>query len=128
MYLKMFLSDLWNYIINLHSLVKNLQDNLTKCQENLNNIKAVLIPFARKPLFERKDGKKDPLCIEDREERISKRHSEINHATKTIMDLLSSNMELFGMGNQPKKLEWMNYIDFVDQIVLNYLYQSVGCR
>lgn len=120
--------DLWDYITNLHSLVKHLQDKLTKCQENLNSIKAELIPFARKPLFERKDGKKDFLCLEDRHERLSRRHNEIREAYKSIMNLLNSNMELFGMTNQSNRSEWINYVDFVDKIVLNYLYQSLGCR
>lgn len=121
--------DLWDYIINLHNLVKKLQDNLAKCQANLSDIKAALIPFARKPLFERKDGKREEfLCIDDKEIRKMKRHSEINQATETIKHLLNVNMELFGMSGQPDKKEWTNYVDYVDKIILNYLYQSVGCR
>ncbi|KAH1023596.1 hypothetical protein HUJ04_012770 [Dendroctonus ponderosae] len=121
-------NDLWDYIINLHNLVKRLQDNLAKCQANLSDIKAALIPFARKPLFERKDGKKDEfLCLDDKEIRKMRRHSEINQATETIKHLLDANMDLFGMSGQPDKKEWTNYVDFVDKIVLNYLYQSVGC-
>lgn len=115
--------------MNLHSLVKNLQDNLGKCQVNLNSIKSILIPFARKPLFERKDGKKDTfLCIEDRDERIARRHSEITEATETIHTLLESNLKLFGMTDKTECPEWINYIDFVDKIVLSYLYQSIGYR
>lgn len=109
-------------------MVKHLQDKLAKCQENLNSIKAELIPFARKPLFERKDGKKDFLGLEDRHERLSRRYSEIREAYNSIMNLLNSNMELFDMTNQSNKSEWINYVDFVDKIVLNYLYQSLGCR
>ncbi|XP_076261923.1 dynein heavy chain at 93AB isoform X2 [Rhynchophorus ferrugineus] len=121
-------NDLWDYITNLHNLVKNLQDNLCKCQSNLDNIKTILIPFARKPLFERKDGKRDTfLCIEDREERIVRRQTEIKEATQTINDLLECNMKLFGITDKDDRIEWLNYIDYVDKIVLSYLYQSVGC-
>ncbi|XP_060515880.1 dynein beta chain, ciliary [Cylas formicarius] len=120
--------ELWNYITNLRDLVKRVQDNLQEAQHNLNSIKDLLIPFARKPLFERKDGKRDTfLCIDDREERISKRHVEIRLATQTISTLLAANMKLFRIAENNISVDWVNYIDFVDKIVLNYLYQSVGC-
>ncbi|XP_066247509.1 dynein beta chain, ciliary [Euwallacea similis] len=120
--------DLWSFITDLYGLVKKLQDKLVKCQENLNGIKAALIPFARKPLFERKDDKKQGfLSVDDKAERISRRHGEISGAYKIITNLLNINMELFDMTTQTNKMEWINYVDFVDKIIFNYLYQSVGC-
>lgn len=110
-------------------LVGTLQKNLKKCQENLNEIKNILVPFARQPLFERKDGKKDAfLNIEDREERLIKRHSDIKVAIQKISDLLEENMKMFEMVDKPDSVKWINYIDYVDGIVTSYLYQSVGCR
>lgn len=119
------LSDFMN---KLHCLVGNLQKHLHDSQENLKEIRNVLIPFARQPLFERKDGRKDAvLCIEEREERISKRYNEITNATEQITILLNQNMELFGMTENQLNPVWLNYIDYVDNIVLSYLYQTVGC-
>ncbi|KAJ8957969.1 hypothetical protein NQ318_001970 [Aromia moschata] len=121
--------DLWNYITNLHSLVGKLQTHLEKCQENLNEIRNVLSPFARQPLLERKDGKKDAiLCIGEKEERINRRYSDFTKASEIISNLLEENMHIFRMNETQDNIKWVNYINFIDTIVLNYLYQSVGCR
>lgn len=113
----------------LHNLVGELQENLQKCQENLRQIKNVLTPFARQPLFERKEGKKNAiLCIEERDERIARRYSDIKKATETITVLLQQNMQLFQMTDKQDSTKWLNYIDYIDQTVMSYLYQSVGCR
>ncbi|EFA11309.2 dynein beta chain, ciliary [Tribolium castaneum] len=119
---------LWEYMTKLYNLVGNLQQNLQKCQENLNQIKNVLMPFARQPLFERKEGKKYAvLCIEEREERIAKRYSDIKKAADQITVLLLENMQFFQMTEKQDSPKWLSYIDFVDKIVMSYLYQCVGC-
>lgn len=53
----MFL-DLWNYLQDLHTLVGNLYERMSKIQENLVEIKAVMVDWSGQPLFERKEGKK----------------------------------------------------------------------
>lgn len=121
--------DLWDYMVKLHILVGNLQSNLQKCQNNLNEIKNVLIPFARQPLFERKDGKKDTvLCIEERDERLAKRHADIEYATTQITNLLNENQKLFEIQQKEDNEKWLNYIDYIDGVISSYMYQSVGCR
>lgn len=116
-------------MVKLHDLVGCLQSNLQRCQENLIEIKNVLIPIARQPLFERKDGKKDAvLCMEERVERLAKRHSEIKNATQQITNLLEENRKLFEIEQKQDKTKWMNYINYIDGVISNYLYQSVGCR
>lgn len=113
----------------MHDLVENLQQTLFNCQSNLSQIKNILIPFARQPLFERKDGRKNTiLCIEDRDEKVAKRYSDIKKATNQIQILLESNLTFFEMLDKLDDPKWLNYTDFIDDIVLNYLYQCVGCR
>lgn len=113
----------------LHTLVGNLQQHLQKSQENINEIKNILIPYARKPLFERKDGRRDTvLCIDEREERKNKRYLEMRKVAKQIENLLQQNLQLFEMADKQSDPKWVKYIEFVDGIVLNYLFQTVGCR
>lgn len=115
--------------MKLHALVGNLQQHLQKSQENLNEIKSILVPFSRQPLFERKDGKKDTvLCIDEREERVSKRYVELNTAAEKIGTLLGQNMQLFEMSDKQDNFKWVKYTNFVDNIILSYLFQTVGCR
>lgn len=116
-------------MVKLHKLVGSLQSNLQKCQDNFNEIKNVLIPFARQPLFERKDGKKDTvLCIEETSERLVKRQSYMKKAKLTIRNLLDQNQQLFLMNEEKHNAKWISYIDYIDGVISNYLYQSVGCR
>ncbi|XP_045482107.1 dynein beta chain, ciliary [Harmonia axyridis] len=117
-----------DYMTTLHGLVENLQDHLQKSKNNLLAIKNALIPFARQPLFERKDGRKDTcLNIEGREERIAKKYCEIEREAQKIKELLDENMHIFKMEGDCESATWKNYIDHVDSIVFSYLYQSVGC-
>lgn len=116
-------------MVKLHSLVGGLQSNLQKCQDNFNEIKNVLIPFARQPLFERKDGKKDTvLCIEETGDRLKRRHTDMRNATERIRSLLNQNQELFSMKNEADNVKWIGYVAYIDSVVSNYLYQSIGCR
>lgn len=91
-------------------------------------MKTILIPFARQPLFERKDGKKNALlCIEEKDECLAKRHSDLTCATEEVWSILNENKSIL-FSEKQEEVKWARYIDFVDEIVMNYLYQSVGCR
>ncbi|KAL3274197.1 hypothetical protein HHI36_015613 [Cryptolaemus montrouzieri] len=121
--------DIWDYMVNLHGLVENLQSHLEKSKTNLEEIRNALIPYARQPLFERRDGRKDTcLHIESREERVAKRFSEIKQEGDRIRFLLNENMHIFKMDQNACDPKWQKYIDYIDDIVFNYLYQCVGCR
>ncbi|CAH2050780.1 unnamed protein product, partial [Iphiclides podalirius] len=50
--------DLWNYLEELHKLVGNLYQRMSKIQDNLKEIKSVMKVWALQPLFERKEEKK----------------------------------------------------------------------
>lgn len=112
----------------LHELIGILQQHLQKSQENLTEIRNSLIPFARQPLFERQDGKKDTvLSIDEKEDKINKRYQEISETIEKITVRLNQNMELFGMADKQDNPKWIKYVDFVDKIVMSYIYQTVGC-
>ncbi|CAG9581722.1 unnamed protein product [Danaus chrysippus] len=70
--------DLWNYLQELHRLVGNLYERMSKIQDNLKEIKTIMKSWASQPLFERKDGKKDTLLnLDDWQELTNKRYSEM---------------------------------------------------
>ncbi|XP_044764909.1 dynein beta chain, ciliary [Coccinella septempunctata] len=120
--------DIKEYMTTLHGLVEHLQENLKKSKNNLLAIRNGLIPFARQPLFERKDGRKDAcLNVEGREEIISRKYGEIKKEVLKISLLLDENLHIFKMENDRDNPKWKRYLDYVDNIILSYLYQSVGC-
>lgn len=65
--------------------VEKLQDRMNRTQTNLSEIRKVISCWVKSPLFERKDCKKDAvLCIDERFDRISKRYSDIEDASKIV--------------------------------------------
>ena len=66
-------SGVWDYIANLRDTVSNLESRVQKAQANIKVMDSILASWVLKPIFERKDGKKDALLnLEDREERLKK--------------------------------------------------------
>lgn len=53
-----FITDLWNYLQELHTLVGNLFERMSKIQSNLVEIKETMKDWSVQPLFERREGKK----------------------------------------------------------------------
>ncbi|XP_028172090.1 dynein beta chain, ciliary-like [Ostrinia furnacalis] len=120
--------DLWTQLQELHTLVGSLYERMSKIQENLKEIKAVMREWATKPLFERKEGKKDTLLnLEDRQERKEQRYSDINNTADRIRELLQENMELFNMQNNQECEAWKNYVTFIDNLIEESLFKSIAC-
>ena len=81
----MLILDIMDYLQKLRAPVECLQNRMQKIQNNLLEIRNIMTAWAKLPLFERKDGKKDAvLCLEERHDRINKRYSEIRVASEKI--------------------------------------------
>lgn len=114
---------------NIHSLVGDLQKHVQNTQDNFTEIQNIMAACSKQPLFERRDGKNfTVLALEERSERSTKRYADVRNAAEQISKLLDQNLELFGMREQQDSEMWLKYVDYVDGIVLQYLYKAVGCR
>lgn len=72
-YTHVFLTDVWDYIVHLRDTVSNLENRVQKAQANIKIMDRILASWVLKPIFERRDGKKDTLLnLEDRGERLRK--------------------------------------------------------
>ncbi|XP_045488493.1 dynein beta chain, ciliary [Pieris rapae] len=121
-------NDLWNYLQELHKLVGSLYDRMSRIQDNLKEIKAVLKTWSTQPLFERKEGKKDTLLnLEDRKERTTKRYSDIQTSAACIKTLLDENMHLFSMQESQDSVKWLAYVAFIDGLIEEALFKSIAC-
>jgi dynein heavy chain, axonemal len=70
---------------DLRAPVECLFSRIVQIQGNLDEIKAVMTTWAKAPLFVRKDGRKDTtLCVEEREERTTKRYAEMRQVALRI--------------------------------------------
>lgn len=83
--LRFFISDIMEYLIELRKPVERLQIRMQKTQSNLSEIKRITSMWLKQPLFIRKDGKKDSvLCLNERENRVTKRYTEIELASNSV--------------------------------------------
>lgn len=74
-----------DYLNELRQPVERLQARMQKTQSNLERIRSITSTWTKIPLFERKDGKKDAvLCLEERNDRISKRYAAFTEMSSTI--------------------------------------------
>lgn len=74
-----------DYLVELRKPVERLQGRMQKTHQNLSEIRSIMSTWAKIPLFERKDGKKDSvLCLDERTDRITKRYADIESASKVV--------------------------------------------
>lgn len=77
--------DITEYLEKLRIPVQNLQQRMQNIQGNLSEIRDIMSLWAKQPLFERKDGKKDAvLCLDEKSDRIGKRYAEIKAVSEKI--------------------------------------------
>lgn len=115
------------YLQKLRQPVAALQNRMDHTQGNLRKIHDIMSVWIKHPLFERKDGKKDAvLCIDERPDRTAKRYAEIIAASDDIHELLHDNIKQFDMEDKQDDEMWLNYVDFVDNIVYEHLLKTVG--
>ncbi|XP_023295612.2 dynein beta chain, ciliary isoform X2 [Lucilia cuprina] len=119
--------DIMTYLQKLRQPVAALQNRMNHTQGNLRQIHNIMSVWIKHPLFERKDGKKDAvLCIDERPDRTAKRYAEIIAASDEIHQLLHDNIKQFDMEDKQDDEMWLNYVDFVDNIVYEHLLKTVG--
>nr|NP_001262793.1 dynein heavy chain at 93AB, isoform C [Drosophila melanogaster]AGB96173.1 dynein heavy chain at 93AB, isoform C [Drosophila melanogaster] len=120
-------SDILSYLDKLRKPVAALQNRMDHTQGNLRQIRKIMGVWAKQPLFERRDCKKDTvLSIDERPDRTSKRYAEIQAASIEIHKLLQDNMLQFDMESKQDDAVWLSYVDFVDNIVYENILKTVG--
>lgn len=101
---------------------------MSKIQDNLAEMKTSLSLWSNKPLFERKDGKKDTLLnLEDKKDRANKRYEDIKETVARIRELLDENKQLFGIDEKHDN-EWRNYIAYIDGLIERAIFKTIACR
>lgn len=74
-----------DYLKELRKPVECLQGRMQKIQGNLQEIRNVMSAWAKLPLFERKEGRKDTvLSLDERTERKTRRYGEIEVAAQRV--------------------------------------------
>ncbi|XP_076651244.1 dynein beta chain, ciliary-like [Halictus rubicundus] len=115
------------YIVELGELVEGLWRRIKSAQTNVGKIKAILEPWTRTPLIERKDRRRDALLLfEEQLEKVSRRYGEIEKAAEQIHSLVKENRTLFQVCDEIEE-PWRRYVEYVDDIVVESLRRALGC-
>ncbi|BHF75205.1 Dynein heavy chain 9, axonemal [Sparganum proliferum] len=118
--------DTWRYIESTRDVIKDLKARVVQGQENVEKISALMSTWNKIPLFERKEGKRETLlALDDREERASKRYSEINEAGERIIAILEENRQLFRA--ELDSDAWHTYVEEIDTIVRDGFINAIRC-
>lgn len=115
------------YIEELGELVEGLWKRIKSAQMNVERIKAILEPWTRTPLIERRDRRKDALLsFDERPEKVSRRYAEVEKASGQIHSLLEENRLLYRVSDEIEE-PWQRYVAYVDGIAMESLRRAVGC-
>lgn len=116
-----------DYISELGSLVENLWGRVKASQINVDKIQSIFEAWIRTPLIERKDHRKDLLLsLDERVEKVAKRYKDIKNAADEIHSLLGENELCFEITDTDNEA-WLEYVAFIDDMVMESLRKTVGC-
>ena len=80
---------MWNYIESTREKVHDLETRVQKSKDNVEEIKKIMTTWSKTPLFERKEDKNDILLmLDDREDRINKRYTDVKTCGDKVHELL----------------------------------------
>uniref|UniRef100_A0A665X2B6 Dynein, axonemal, heavy chain 9 n=1 Tax=Echeneis naucrates TaxID=173247 RepID=A0A665X2B6_ECHNA len=117
---------IWPYIKELRDSVCDLESRLQRTKDNVEEIQCCMRSWAR-PLFDRKEGKKDALLsLEDRADRLDRFYSLFHASGEKIHLLLKvNNLELFRAKQNCE--EWKAYVEYIDDMIVDGLFNSIEC-
>uniref|UniRef100_A0AAQ5YU21 Dynein axonemal heavy chain 17 n=1 Tax=Amphiprion ocellaris TaxID=80972 RepID=A0AAQ5YU21_AMPOC len=115
----------WQYIQELRDSVSNLESRLQTTKDNVEEIQSCMRSWA-KPMFDRKEGKKDAvLNLDDRTERLDRVYRLIKSSGEKIHFLLKRNEALFRA--EPSSDEWKAYVEYIDDMIIDGFFSSIEC-
>lgn len=68
------------------------------------------------------------MNLEERQDRKTKRYTDIVASADRIKELLKENMELFNMQDNQESEIWLQYVEFIDNMIEEALFKCIGCR
>lgn len=121
-------TDIWSYVDSLNDPVNDVEDRLGKSQENVNIIKKLVQTWLGHPLFERKDGNRKALLNMDEHAnaRKVKQYKEIEEMSVKVTEIVQLNKNLLTENTPDQKQPWDNYLQFLENIVLDGLIKTVA--
>ncbi|XP_062482469.1 dynein axonemal heavy chain 17 isoform X3 [Pezoporus occidentalis] len=112
------------YIQQMRDVLYDLQNRVQKAKLNVENITQLIEVCSADPLFERKDKKETALLdLDGRANSLAKCYAAMKDAGVKISEMLEENANLLRADVSAQT--WLDYVDYVDGIVLGGLFRFV---
>nr|XP_027209167.1 dynein beta chain, ciliary-like [Penaeus vannamei] len=116
----------WEYIVALRDTVSDLEIRVQQVQANVRRVDDIMCTWVLKPIFERREGKKDTLLnLEDRAERLKKVYTTMEQDGAKIRGMVDENKRLLKVPEDSK--HWDRYLLFLDHMITRGLVDGVSC-
>lgn len=117
---------MWEYIESTRDMVRDLEKRVRLAKANVDTITEIMGQWSEHPLYLRKDEKKDSLLnLDDREHLRQTRYDTITAGSDRIHALVKENLEYFQAEEDTDM--WRHYIEYIDDIILDGLFNCVHC-
>ena len=122
----MFSEGVWEYIESARDSVRDLEKRVQQAKNNVESMIQIMAKWSEQPLYQRKEDKKDCLLnLDDKEATKQSRYSMIRSGAEKIHQLVKENMDCFKAEEDSES--WMNYINYIDDIILDGLFNCINC-
>lgn len=103
-----------------------MERRVRQAKSNVDAMVEIMMKWSDQPLYQRKEEKKDTLLnLDDRENRRETSYSKVIAGAEKIHALLAENLEYFKADAESPA--WRHYMEYVDDIVLDGLFNCVHC-
>eukprot|EP00731_Ephydatia_muelleri_P036494 Em0265g1a len=112
----------WEYIESIRDQVRDLEERVRKSKVNVESISALMATWAQQPLYQRK---KDSLL--NLEERAVTKELATPGQAGWSEDHETGGGEPATLQAEPGSAVWENYLDYLDDLVVDGLYNCIKC-
>ncbi|KAL3857821.1 hypothetical protein ACJMK2_012454, partial [Sinanodonta woodiana] len=117
---------IWKYIEETRDKVFDLERRVQKTKDNVEEVRKLMATWSKVPLFVRKEEKNDTMInLDDRENRLNIRYTEIRMIGEKIHGLLEENLTLFKCESSASI--WKAYVQYVDESIVEGFLNTINC-
>jgi dynein heavy chain len=116
----------WEYIEMTRDMVRDLEKKVQLAKANVEEMIKIMNKWSERPLYQRKDDKKDCLLnLDERANTRQARYNVIKAGAEKIHQLVQENMTY--LEGQEDNENWHRYIEYIDDIILDGLFNCINC-
>eukprot|EP00731_Ephydatia_muelleri_P012058 Em0006g952a len=117
----------WEYIESIRDQVRDLEERVRKSKVNVESISALMATWAQQPLYQRKKDSLLNLEVSRVSVAVTKetRYNQVRQDGQKITELVAENLQHFQA--EPGSAVWENYLDYLDDLVVDGLYNCINC-